>query len=787
MKKSLNIFVTILTVLVVFFTTIQLAHTQNHRNISKERQIYFDRLMSFLEVDDGIRNNPRAIKVSPQDPDWMSWVKRTGELPPDFSKMPSIYTIPDPLIMDQNGKNIPIENVEKWIKQKEWLSQQIQHWITGTIPPPPDNLKVEVIHENHIDGVINRHVKLFFGPEQKATLNLELLIPSGKGPFPVFLTQHVHKPWGHIAVRRGYIACMYAGNDSWDDADAWAEIYYPKYDFSLLMRRAWAAHRAVDYLYTLNEVDKQKIGIAGHSRNGKQSLLAAAFDDRIAACIPSSAGTGGELSFRHTREEYTVETIKVLTGQTTAWFHPRLRFFVGNEYKLPVDQNTLMALVAPRHLMISTAFTEPYGNPWGAEQMYHSVKKVYQFLGAEDKLAIRLRLGGHGTLPFIIEEYLDFFDYAFERKAFSLPKDLLWDYSFEDWKKKCGETISPFNFPEKSFESLLINNSGHKISSKADWEEKKSRIIENIEWSLGNKPDLVKQYAPMKISALDDDQNYFDVMIERPGETDQMGRKTIEGIGGMGSAYLYYPKSIDDNQKIPVLIYLHEYSYSSGFTPTWPYTSAFSIDTLVSQGMAVLCFDLMGMGSRIKEGTDFYQRYPKWSKLGNMVSNVRDAVTLLTNLDVINAEEIYVAGYSLGGTVSLYSAALDDRIKAVAAFGAFSPLRTATEDKGVPGLQKYSHIHGLQPRFGFFVGNENRLPVDFDEIISSIAPRKLLLISPRYDQDANITDIKKAVDVVEKVYTLYDANDQLEFIIPEYYNQFTESQFRMLLDWLGSN
>ena len=73
-----------------------------------------------------------------------------------------------------------------------------------------------------------------------------------------------------------------------DDADAFIELY-PEYDFSGIARWAWAGMRAVDYLYTLPEVDKAHIGIAGHSRNGKMALIAAALDDRITAVIASSS------------------------------------------------------------------------------------------------------------------------------------------------------------------------------------------------------------------------------------------------------------------------------------------------------------------------------------------------------------------------------------------------------------------------------------------------------------------------------------------------------------------
>src|ERR1019366_7283404 len=190
-----------------------------------------------------------------------------------------------------------------------------------------------------------RDVRLEFGPEHRATLRVQLLIPPGEGPFPVFLTNHPRKrPWVATAVRRGYIGCIYLAADpvygNSDDSDAFIEIY-PEYDFSCLARWAWAAMRTVDYLYNLPEVDKAKIAISGHSRNGKQALLAAAFDERIAAAIPSSGNTCEGNPWRYTSEMFVNESIEEITRGFPNWFHPRLRFFAGREDKLPVDENML--------------------------------------------------------------------------------------------------------------------------------------------------------------------------------------------------------------------------------------------------------------------------------------------------------------------------------------------------------------------------------------------------------------------------------------------------------------
>lgn len=115
-------------------------------------------------------------------------------------------------------------------------------------------------------------------------------------------------------------------------------------------RWGWSASRAVDYLVTVSDINGSQIGLAGHSRHGKQALLAAAFDERIAAVIPSSGNTGECAPWRYTAATFVNENLEKITAKFRHWFHPRLRFFAGREDKLPVDQNLLAAMIAPRGL-----------------------------------------------------------------------------------------------------------------------------------------------------------------------------------------------------------------------------------------------------------------------------------------------------------------------------------------------------------------------------------------------------------------------------------------------------
>jgi hypothetical protein len=90
---------------------------------------------------------------------------------------------------------------------------------------------------------------------------------------------------------------------------------------------------------------------------------------------------------------------------------------------MEVDQKQVMALVAPRGLMMYAAYSEHEGNAFGYEQAYRSVRKVYRFLGREENVQLHLRIGGTILFP-------------------TKPKNLL-----HSSIRSLGDTISPILKP----------------------------------------------------------------------------------------------------------------------------------------------------------------------------------------------------------------------------------------------------------------------------------------------------------------------------------------------------
>src|SRR5262249_7620404 len=156
----------------------------------------------------------------------------------------------------------------------------------------------------------------------------------------------------------------------------------------------------------------------------------------------------------------------------------------------------------------------------------------------------------------------------------------------------------------------------------------------------------------------------------------------------------------------------------------------------VQAGYAVLAYDQSGFGSRMSEIGPFYDRYPHWSHMGRMVEDSRAAIDALEKDNLVDPQRISLFGYSLGGTVALYTAELDPRVKAVASICGFTPMRNDTADRGTGGIARYSHERGIMPRLGFFVGHESQIPYDFHEVLAAIAPRAALVVQPSLDRDA---------------------------------------------------
>jgi hypothetical protein len=358
----------------------------------------------------------------------------------DESKANPFPTQPDPLVL-KNGKKVTKASVW-WSKRRPEIVEDFDREIYGRVPKDVPKVKWEVTSTaNGVNGdfpIVTKqlvgHVDNSAYPQITVDIQLSLTTPAnatgkvpvimqfgggpvgagrggargpaaapgaaakggpapgpgagpGRGPAgPNWQQQLLAKGWGYASLAtstiqadngagltQGIIGLVNKGQrrkpDDWGALRAWA----------------WGASRALDYFETDKAVDAKQVGLEGHSRYGKATVVAMAYDSRFAIAYVSSSGEGGAKMHRRNWGEL-VENVAA-----TSEYH----WMAGNFLKyagplhwndLPVDSHELVAMCAPRPVFISGGAT--MGDGWvDAKGMFLAAAgagPVYKLLGKKD-------------------------------------------------------------------------------------------------------------------------------------------------------------------------------------------------------------------------------------------------------------------------------------------------------------------------------------------------------------------------------------------------------------------
>jgi hypothetical protein len=292
-----------------------------------------------------------------------------------------------PLLVDGSGK--AITSPAAWMQRRSALLSEWQA-VLGEFPKAKAPLKVEVLATETLPEFTRQLVK--YQIEDGVFTDAYVLTPrnvAGKLPGIVVFHQTVKSQAQQAAgvdasvpelmhgvqlVKRGYVVIcprcfIFADGAGYAEWVKRMQQLHPTW--TGMARMTWDGIRAADYLESLPQVDRGRIGCLGHSLGAKEVLYAAAFDERFKVAVFSEGGIG--LAFSN-------------------WDAP---WYLGPRIRQPGfarEHHELIALIAPRPFLLlagnsadndkSAAFTE-------------AARPVYELLGARDHVRLLNHRQGH--------------------------------------------------------------------------------------------------------------------------------------------------------------------------------------------------------------------------------------------------------------------------------------------------------------------------------------------------------------------------------------------------------
>ena len=385
-------------------------------------------------------------------------------------------TLPDPLVM-QDGT--PVKDKAQWAKRRaEIISLFEQHQYGKWPSDAPEPTKVEKTEDIGLDGdAVRKQYRIFFGKDgSEPYVDVLVYLPAdAKGPSPLLLNLSFSannlafadpgvlqgrvwdrntktaspavRPEGAPArfsmddtarkfVKAGYgfaslcytdITPDFQDNGTMGirglvrkDGDGEAPDYWGS-----ISAWAWGISKVLDCFEKDKDIDSGRIALTGCSRLGKTTIWAGAKDTRIAAVLPSCSGEGGAAL---SRRNYG-ENVAHLNAESRFpyQFCPTYGTYSERVDEMPVDAHLLVALIAPRPLLLQTGTADDWSDPKGEWVSAVEGAPVYRLLGydlGEDfldpeevpapetpvwhQLSYVMHQGGHGVLPQDWDYYLEF-------------------------------------------------------------------------------------------------------------------------------------------------------------------------------------------------------------------------------------------------------------------------------------------------------------------------------------------------------------------------------------------
>ena len=298
--------------------------------------------------------------------------------------------------------------------------------------------------------------------------------------------------------------------------------------------------------------------------------------------------------------------------------------------------------------------------------------------------------------------------------------------------------------------------------TKDNWPRQRGRILAGVEKVLGRPPRGEEGPLDARILGEEDCGRYVRRKVSiRVHPDDRM------------PAYLLIPKNL--RGRVPAVVCFYGTTSGAGKETTVglsggkpgspPEKNRDYAVWMAEAGFVAFAGDYLRDGERVMPGrrpydtTDFYEQYPDWSIHGKDAWDTSRAIDYLETLDFVDGDRIGMIGHSYGGHSTIFTAALEPRIKAAVANGPVSDFLHHGTHWAVPkGGGNSQSLPAMRP---YVLDPTTPAPVTFYEFTSLIAPRPLL-VGQAVGERRPMEEENHAA--VKQVYTALGAPEAVKYV-----------------------
>ncbi|RZS75041.1 alpha/beta hydrolase family protein [Pseudobacter ginsenosidimutans] len=625
--------------------------------------------------------------------------------------------------LEQRAKGIAgIKTLAQWKERQLWTRKKLQE-VTGAFPSrTPMNEKIT----RTIEKEDFRIEHIIYESQPGYYVTASLFIPSKiKGRMPAIIYCSGHSNTGYRSyqnilvnlVKKGFIVFAFdpAGqgerlqyfNPSTGKSDfqwpAWEHSYAGAQVFltgnTLANYFIWDGIRAVDYLLTRKEVDRNRIGITGRSGGGTQAAFIAAFDERITAVAPENYITSFQRLYQSMGPQDAEQN-----------------FFNGIQQG--IDMADLLLVRAPKPALI-IATTQDMFPIQGTIETLRELERIYNAYDQPAQCKMVTDDAPHASTKKNREAM-----YAFFRRVLNNPGDT----TDQQYKPLTAEELKV-----TSTGQLTTCLKGETIFSlnKKEAELKMQSLEKKRNYTPGYFSAIV-QNAKSLSGYQEPDQLAIPVFAgraERPGYS--IEKYLLKGEGDYMIPYTVWKPAIPSDK---VLIYLDPSGKSADAA------TGGAIEWFVKKGLMVLAPDLPGtgeLGPGAFKGDSYIDSvsYNLWFSgmlTGRSIVGIQtgELIRLVKWLQQnYHGTEIYGLAKKQMAPVMLHAAAFDNSIQKLALLGPYISWRSIVCNERYDPAFLYSTVPGA---IGVY---------DLPDLAASLAGKKLLL--------AGITDGKGHTDPID--------------------------------------